>query len=55
LPVIIHAYCQNKGAVLARALQVLSDPYYQSTCLSVRKFDAKYIFLETKRLGVRVQ
>jgi len=33
--------------LLARALQALSDPYRQSTCLSVclfvRNFDAKYL------------
>jgi len=28
---------------LARALQALSDPYCQSTCLCVGKFDANYL------------
>ena len=40
--------------LLARALQALSDPYRQSTCLCVYNFDAKYLRKKTI-WGVRVQ
>ena len=36
--------CDKNAFMLARALQALSDPYCQSTCLCcVGNFDAKYL------------
>jgi len=36
-------YTETCNKILARALQGLSDPYCQSTCVCVGNFDAKYI------------